>query len=62
MCFHPHLPTPSAKYIAGALHVQMHIWSSPQVFENLALEAIDFAVALYGGSLDDKEVDDLVVR
>lgn len=60
----PPSTTPSANYIAGALHIQMHIWSSPQVSEDLALEAIDVAVAFYSDSLDYeyKSVDDLVVR
>lgn len=42
----------------------MHIWSLPQVSEDLALEAIDVAIAFYSDSLDYeyKSVDDLVVR
>lgn len=64
MYSHLHLPAQSANFILLVIYRQMHIWSSPQISEDLALEAIDVAVALYSDSLDHehKSVDDLVVR
>lgn len=42
--------------------MQVRLWYSPQVSEDLALEVINIVVALHGARLGFREVDEIVVR